>query len=391
MHKKLPKKRWIIGLSIVAVYVITMLLLPTPQVPVEQLISTQDMQTGKAASLPWPSAQQIAIGAKGYGVRASEGDNEPRPTASVAKAIAALAIVRKHPLKTGETGPEITMTQKDVDLFEYYLYNDGSTVPVQVGQKFTQYQALQAMLIPSANNMAVSMARWGFGSEEEYADYANTMLKEMGLTKTHVADPSGFSEQTVSTARELVVIGEAVLNEPVLAEIVAQESANLPSGPVTNVNDALGKAGINGIKTGFTFAAGGCLLFSSTRDVAGTPVTVIGAILGADTRPVVLAAAPKLVNASFPNFTEFVPVKAHQPVATAQVPWGKDIPIALDDDLKQIVWKGAAQELKVELTDTLYEAKVTFGSAQATAKLVEKIPSPNIFWRLTHPIAMLGL
>lgn len=392
MLKKISSrtKLWIIGITLIITYVAAMALLPTPKVLVEQLVQSQSLETGTPKTLPWPSAKQIAIGARGHGVLVTEGDDQARPTASVAKAITALAIVRKHPLKQGEQGPVITITQEDVELLNYYYLNDGSTVPVKVGQQFTQYQALQAMLIPSANNMAATMAIWAFGSQEAYVDYANQMVKEMGLTKTHVADPSGFSEQTVSTARELVTIGEAVLAQPALAEIVAQSEADIPGGLVHSVNDALGVADINGIKTGFTHAAGGCLLFSATRNVEGVPTTVVGAILGADTRPVALSAAPKLINASFLNFVSISPLKAYQPVASARVPWAKDIPISLTQDLTQTVWKGTPKELKIELNDT-YEVAVSLGDQKATAVLTKEISSPPILWRLTHPIEMLGL
>jgi len=76
---------------------------------------------------------------------------------------------------------------------------------VSLGEKLSEYQALQAMLIPSGNNMADSFGRgWIFGSPEAYVTYANQMISTMGLNKTLVGDAaSGFGDSTTSTADEI--------------------------------------------------------------------------------------------------------------------------------------------------------------------------------------------
>jgi D-alanyl-D-alanine carboxypeptidase (penicillin-binding protein 5/6) len=138
------------------------------------------------------------------------------------------------------------------------------------------------MLIASDNNMADMLVERVFGSKQAYVSYAQDMLKRMGLSKTIVADASGFSPQTVSTPSELVAIGIAALKNPVIAEIVAQQQADLPAvGIVQNTNELLGIDGVIGIKTGTTEEAGSCLLFAarvSTKD--GKPVTLVGVIMG---------------------------------------------------------------------------------------------------------------
>src|SRR5690606_10140017 len=114
-------------------------------------------------------------------------------TASMAKVITALAILEKQPLEAGQAGPTYTLTSHDVAVYHMYAAKNGSVLPVHEGMQLTQYQALQAMLLPSANNIADMMVERVFGSEDAYLEYAHDMLRRMGLSRTVVADASGFS------------------------------------------------------------------------------------------------------------------------------------------------------------------------------------------------------
>ncbi len=112
--------------------------------------------------------------------------------------------------------------------------------------------------------------------------YAQDMLQRMGLSRTVVADASGFSPATVSTPSELVAIGIAALKNPVIAEIVAQPQAQIPGiGIIKNTNQLLGTDGVIGIKTGTTDEAGHCLLFAARHAAEdGQKVTIVGVIMG---------------------------------------------------------------------------------------------------------------
>ena len=173
--------------------------------------------------LAWPAVGQAAIGSVEDGLLARSSDNEKvRPTASMAKVITALAIMEKQPFKPGQEGQTYTITRNDIASLNAYISEGGSVLPIRIGMKLTQYQAMQRMLIASDNNMADILAERIFGSKEAYVSYAQDMLKRMGLSRTVVADASGFSSATVSTPSELVAIGIAALKNPVIARIVAQ-------------------------------------------------------------------------------------------------------------------------------------------------------------------------
>lgn len=233
--------------------------------------------------LAWPAVGQAAIGSVENGILArSSGNEKARPTASMAKVITALAIMEKKPFKRGQEGQTYTITRNDIASLNAYISEGGSVLPIRIGMKLTQYEAMQRMLIASDNNMADILVERIFGSIDAYVLYAQDMLKRLGLSRTVVADASGFSSATVSTPSELVTIGIAALKNPVIARIVARQQAQIPvAGVIKNTNLLLGTDGIIGIKTGTTHDAGSCLLFAARYvSKGGQKGTIVGVIMG---------------------------------------------------------------------------------------------------------------
>lgn len=248
----------------------------TPPAPKQPLI----------AEPVWPENVAAAgVGVKNGGVLGVTGDEQSRPIASIAKVITSLVLLDKYPLKPGESGPSIPITEDDEQLYRDYIAQNGTVVLVKAGSPITLRQALEAMLLPSANNIADTSAIWGFGSLEEYHRYANEFLQRKGLTNTVVGgDASGLDPATKSTTRDLIKLGELALENPVTAEIVAQTSGSIAvAGPIPNYNALVTKHGFTGIKPGDTLEAGITSLFSTKRIIQGKEVTLIGVILGADT------------------------------------------------------------------------------------------------------------
>ena len=207
--------------------------------------AAQLSQPAPAASvdMPWPGYGQSAVALAGGGILATstgKGKQTPLPTASVAKVMTALAVLDKKPLSIGQTGPMITITKADVAIYNYYLTNDGSLAAVQEGEQISQYDALEALMLPSANNFADTLAAWAFGSMDNYTAYANKLASSYGMENSHFADASGFSAETVSTADDLVRLGDRALRNPVLAEISAKRDAQIPvAGIIHNVTTFL--------------------------------------------------------------------------------------------------------------------------------------------------------
>lgn len=357
--------------------------------------SNQLLFPSKKVNLKWPSYGQAAVGARGYKVLASHGADTPLPTASVAKVMTGFAVLRQRPLALGEQGPLITITSKDVQIYNDYLAKNGSTVAVQAGEQITEYQALQALLLPSANNMADTLAIWAFGSVENYVDYANGLAKTIGLQKSHFADASGFSSDTVSTAKDLVLLGESILLNDVMAEIINQSSADIPvAGTIKNVNFALGVEGINGIKTGNTDEAGGCFLVSASHTFPdGQKIVAVAAILGAPNLYTALQDSLPLLKSTYAGFGYVQITHAGQQLGEYSVPWeGKVIAEArtsekiftwLDSDLKAVV---QLDDMQVPLAAGAKIGKVTASSGifQVSSDVIttKAVTKPTTNWRI---------
>jgi D-alanyl-D-alanine carboxypeptidase (penicillin-binding protein 5/6) len=193
----------------------------------------------------------------------------------------AYVVLRDHPLRRGEDGATITLTDADVADTDRRRGQHESVVSIAAGEQLTERQALQALLLPSANNIAAVLARWTAGSADRFVARMNAAARSLGMTHTRYTDPSGFDDATVSTAADQVRIVDRAMRLPVFASIVATPSATLPvAGTVHNTNTLLGRNGFVGVKTGSHDAAGGCFAFRAIRWIDGKRTTITGVVLG---------------------------------------------------------------------------------------------------------------
>jgi serine-type D-Ala-D-Ala carboxypeptidase (penicillin-binding protein 5/6) len=237
--------------------------------------------SGRPLHLAWPIEGQAAVAVEGLGTLGASGGERPMPIASVAKVMTAYLVLRDHPLEPGEEGFGVEITPADVEDLHRRLALNQSVIEVEVGEVLSERQALEALLLPSANNVAALLAVHEAGSIEAFVAEMNEAAAELGMRKTHYTDPSGFEDTTVSTTADQLKLGRAAMADPTFAEIVAMPSTVLPvAGEVANFNQLVGHDGFVGIKTGSDDAAGGCLLFAKRIEVGGRTLTVLGAVLG---------------------------------------------------------------------------------------------------------------
>ena len=229
----------------------------------------------------WPAQGQAAFIQTGQ-LRIHAGPNQhPAPIASVAKVMTAYVVLRDHPLEADEDGPAITLTAADVADTSRRSDRHESVVPVEAGEQLTEREALEALLLPSANNIAAVLARWDAGSEERFVARMNAAARSLGMSHTRYTDPSGFDAGTVSTAADQVRIVARAMRLPAFAGIVATPSVTLPvAGVVHTTNALLGHDGFIGVKTGSDDAAGGCFAFRVIRRVDGEVTAITGVVLG---------------------------------------------------------------------------------------------------------------
>jgi len=369
---------------------------PLPTVSPQAASRTLTVQT-PASSLQWPLSGQAAIAILGTKTLETHNLQAPAPTASTAKLITALVVLQQKPLQTGQPGPTITLTAKDVALYQTYAKADGSVTRVQAGEQISEYQMLQAMMLPSANNIADSLAVWAFGSLDNYTTTANAYLASLGLKDSHVGkDASGLDPSTTSTAHDLVKLGLLAMQDPVLSEIVAQKTAaNIPvAGTIKNVNFLLGTANIIGIKTGNSDQAGGVYVSAARTTVDEQPVTIVTAVMGAPTLfDAVQGSLPFIVSAQN-NFQPVTVVKTGDVVGHYRTAWGASVSAVARNDLKLHAWAGGnvSATIKLQPQSSLSAAGKTAGQILAGqnsvgVKLQGTIPEPPIWWRLLHPLA----
>lgn len=370
------------------------------QQPIPAIASTPTITHSDTTNsiINWPGSTEAAVGAVGYGVLAANGASTALPTASVAKMMVALSVLKVKPLQLGEQGPTLTLTQADVNSYNAYVAEDGSVVKVAAGEKISEYQALEAMLLPSANNMADTLATWAFGSISAYSTYANNLAESLGMSDTTFGsvDASGYSPTTISTPHDLVVLGEATLKNPVIAQIVGRPTAVVPvGGTVTNVNWLLGSYGIDGIKTGNTDQAGGVYLFSAKQTFeTGQSVTIVGAIMGAPTLQAALDDAVPLLISIKAHFQLDALVQAGQIVGQYSVPWAGKVNVVAARTFTAITWQGQKITPRITL-DALHAplvkgaqvGSISFSTATKTTipiTLEQSVPTPTWKWRLLH-------
>jgi serine-type D-Ala-D-Ala carboxypeptidase (penicillin-binding protein 5/6) len=237
----------------------------------------------RAGALPdtvWPAYGQAAVQIGQSQIQLGP-NGHAAPIASLAKVMTAYLVLHDHPLEVGQRGPAITLTDADVADTDRRAGRDESVVSIVAGEQLTELQALQALLLPSANNIAAVLARWDAGSEDRFAARMNAAAHSLGMTHTRYTDPSGFDDATVSTAADQVRIVDRAMRLPLFASIVATPSATLPvAGTVHNTNTLLGQNGFVGVKTGSDDAAGGCFAFRAIRWIDGKRTAITGVVLG---------------------------------------------------------------------------------------------------------------
>lgn len=354
-----------------------------------QVVFAKKATVAEEVSLDWPSYGQAAIAIQDLGVVEVYGQKTPHPTASTAKVITMMAVLEEKPLELGESGPMIAMTQVDVDSYYNYIAQNGSNTPVHVGLQLTQYQAIQSVLLASSNNMADTLAIWAFGSIESYHEYANEMVREIGATDTTIAgDASGLSPKTTSTAADMAKIALKVLENPVLSEIVAQSSAEVPyAGTIYNTNHLLGNAGIVGIKTGETVEAGGNFLLGARLEDGRQSQNVVVVTMGADLSSIAQADSFKLYNSAKPHLRYQEIIKKNAPVANYTSPWREVNSARVSESIWGWTWRGQVDAPELELSSLTQDVSArTVGQIRingaASEIVLEKLFDPPVLWKV---------
>ncbi|WP_338897667.1 D-alanyl-D-alanine carboxypeptidase [Streptomyces sp. TG1A-60] len=318
---------------------------------------------GEKASLAWPDEGQGWMDVNGIGTMDSFGEQKPVAIGSVAKAMTAYVILKEHPMKAGAKGETIPVDAKAETEGGYDKDGESTLNTLKEGDRLSQYDALAAIMIPSANNIARLLARWdGNGSEEAFVKKMNAAAKDLGMTDTTYTDPSGLKDSTVSTAEDQVKLGNALVKMKALTDITKLPYWHDPSGRRwDNYNRLVPYNNAIGIKTGSTTAAGGNLLFAATQEVGGETVIVVGAILGQHTPPIidtVNAVSKTAMIAAQEALTASTILKKGDVVGYVDDQLGGRAPVVVTEDVSAVGWAGKTVRLELDASDSVpHEAK----------------------------------
>ncbi|MFF4456418.1 serine hydrolase, partial [Streptomyces goshikiensis] len=253
--------------------------LPEPRIVASDASYTLDGQF----SVPWPAKGQGALRVPGSGDIGTFGEQKSVPTASVAKVMTAYVVLKGHPLRKGEPGPQIEIDAKAVA--DGTSEHESRIEGLVAGTKFSQQDMLKMLMIPSGNNVARLLARWDTGTDSEaaFVEKMNAAARELGMANTTYTDPSGLDAGTVSTATDQLKLAEAVMKDEAFRAVVALPSAEIKglSTPLYNNNSLLTVNGlsIRGIKTGSSTPAGGTLMWAAYKSVGDETPLILGTLM----------------------------------------------------------------------------------------------------------------
>ena len=190
----------------------------------------------------------------------AKNENAKQYPASSTKILTALIVI-----ESGDLDHLVTVDLADTKV-------EPSSLGLKPGEQYTRRQLLFGLLLKSANDVAMALARDNAGSVSAFAEKMNLRAAQLGATFSHFANPHGLHDPNhYTTAHDLVLIGRAAMQQPLFREIVSTVyyTWRAPSGQIDqlrNHNRLLRHfAGCNGLKTGYTRIAQQVLVSSALR------------------------------------------------------------------------------------------------------------------------------
>lgn len=144
---------------------------------------------------------------------------------------------------------------------------EGSSVYLKEGEVLTIQELLYGLMLHSGNDAAVALAIYAGGTVEGFVQLMNDKACLLGLSNTHFENPNGLDKPGhYSTARDLATLTAYAMNNPIFYQTVSTKNVNITGRSLKNHNKLLWLVdGADGVKTGFTKAAGRILVSSATR------------------------------------------------------------------------------------------------------------------------------
>ena len=272
---------------------------PTPSLQADGAVMPSLAATDP--TFPWPTTGQSAVAIPSIGYSSQSGPETPVPVASMTKVMTAYVVLQDHPLAAGTTpGPPITISTADANDYDTDVVSTQANVPLQAGEVLSERQALDGMLVHSANDLAYSLAVWDAGSLPAFLAKMNATAARLGMAETHYVDASGYTPGSVSTAADLLKVASVAMSLPAFAQAVAMPAVTMPVAGIVSTYTPLLPGGVTGptpnvvgVKSGFTSAAGGGDILAYQATVDRRPLLVLAAVTSQEV-PTVLHAAGEM-------------------------------------------------------------------------------------------------
>jgi D-alanyl-D-alanine carboxypeptidase (penicillin-binding protein 5/6) len=252
-----------------------------------------------------------------------------RPIASVTKIMTALLVIER-------TDPSDVVTVSE------NAAGDGrspgiSELGLVEGERIQVGELLYALMLQSANDAAIALAEHVSGSVDAFVAQMNHRARRLGLSNTEFFSPNGLDDRGYSSARDLVSMTRSAYDHPGFASVVATRFHEIPAPEglppriVQNRNVLLWLyPGAVGVKTGFTSAAGFCVVATAERDGLG----LVSVVLGEPEEP--FSEAATLLNYGFAAFEQREVLREGEPLGTVEID-GHTVPVAAGGSLEGLV------------------------------------------------------
>ncbi|MCK5717714.1 MAG: D-alanyl-D-alanine carboxypeptidase [Thiomargarita sp.] len=226
----------------------------------------------------------------------------------------------------------------------------GSRMFIEVDTRISVELLLQGLIISSGNDASVALAEYIGGTEEAFVTLMNKQADTLDLTNTHFANSSGLTaEYHYSSVRDLMILAQTLIQKfPEYYHWYSMREFTYNKILQKNRNQLLWHdTSIDGMKTGYTQAAGYCLVASAQRG----KMRLISVIVGASSKKERIRDSGSMLDYGFRFFETYRPFQAQQVLDTQRIWQGnKDkLPLGLDKPLYVTVPKGQYKQLNAQL------------------------------------------
>jgi D-alanyl-D-alanine carboxypeptidase (penicillin-binding protein 5/6) len=268
------------------------------------------------------------------------GGTTRRPIASTTKIMTALLVLRSAGMRDVVTVSSLAAAQ------------GGASLGLQTGERIRVGDLLYALMLQSANDAAVALAEHVAGSTGAFVDLMNRRSRAMGLRDTRFRSPNGLDDRGYSSALDLARITVRALRHPVLARISRTKfyRVSSPDGETRRVQNRNALLwlypGAFGVKSGFTSAAGSCLVAAAERN----ELRLVSVVLGAPAEA--FSDAATLLDWGFATFELRRAVIQGERFESARV-GGREVAVEAAGTVRVLVRRGTVVDRTVELESDL--------------------------------------